>query len=565
MKWFLGLDDHLSKEADGAAEKLKKLEHHAHALRQELEKTDDKALARKISGKLSSMQVEKIGLMSSGGGVGPMGGFVATLDHGLHILEMMGEAALKVGETLFDWGKEAIHAAGEKQREFFSFRSMIGDAEQAKALMEKIEAISDRSTFSGGQMSGVGKKLLAAGGEFNAETIPTYLRALSDAAGATGKSIDDVDGAVAAMVRINATGKLSEKTLLQLGKAGVPVAGVYQSLAETMHLTNAEAAKALVRGGMVSANEGLFAAVKAVRDSRSGGTLGSAGAAAVAESSDVLLSKIQEKWHRTFESLWDTKGFGKWTGFLGNLNTALDSTTESGRRLKEAVGDAFDRLFAGVFGTVSGPDGLGAAEDLVLKLANGIDAVGAAAGGFAKGLLSGFIPSVKELFNGPMTPEKLEAISAKFEGIGKGVQSAASAAASLVKYLGMIITPLDYMSGFKLFRELQNHPVHSGYPMNPYTGKPIATADEYQEIERRLAQDRQRENPAPPAPAPSASASRLISSSQSSTSNATVNQTINVSGSTAADPRAIGTAARDGASSALASREVIGHALGAFQ
>lgn len=354
IQWLLSMKDSLSEPASSAEKKLKSLEQQMHKLRAAADETTDKALSKKIGSKLTGMTVQKLELTAMATADAHTASWVSNLDHGLHLVETIAGAALKVGETIADWTKETIGSAGKRESEFISFKQMLGDGEKAKALMEDIARVSDKTALSEAQATTIGKKMLAAGGEFSADKIPTYLKALGDAAGATGASEESIDKAVSAMIRVNATGKLTEKTILAMGAAGIPVQGIYARLAEQLGVTEKQA-RALVKSKAVNANEGLYAAVAAVTAGRSGGVLGSAGEKAVEESSEKLIGKIREKWERNFANIWDTKGFGKWEGFLRNLNTALDGTTESGKRLKESIGSAFDKLLGGSLARSRGP------------------------------------------------------------------------------------------------------------------------------------------------------------------------------------------------------------------
>lgn len=440
LKWFLGLDSsNLGAGASSAQKKLSDLEAKMHAVRKVADETTDKALSRRLGSKLLSLQVEHIDAVTMAAANRNSGAWITHLNQGVELLKTIGDAALRVGETIADWTKSTIHAAGGKEREYIGLKGLLGDGPKAKRMMEDFAALSDKSIFSEEQTAGIGKRLLAAGGEFNSGNVTTYIKALGDAAAATGKSAEDVDGAVSAMIRINAQGKLTEKTLLALGKAGIPIQGIYQQLARDFHTTEA-GVKALMKAGKVSANEGLFSAVSAVAGGRSGGVLGSAGERAVSESSDRLLDKIGEKWKRNFSNIWDTRGFGKWEGFLRNLNTALDGTTESGKRLKESIGGAFDKLLEGVLGKLSGEEGFRGAADLVDRLANGIDAVGTAAGGLAKGMLGGLGDALGKIDIGKqLDPEQTKLLSTRFQELGKTISEAASNAAELLGTIAKIV------------------------------------------------------------------------------------------------------------------------------
>jgi tape measure domain-containing protein len=225
---------------------------------------------------------------------------------------------------------------------------------------------------------GLGRKLIAGG--FGAEQVPTLLRALGDAAAATGAGFEKADEAVGALRRIRAEGSLSTKTLRALSAAGVPTGAVYERLGEVFGVT-AQQARELVKAGKVDSSNALFAIVGAVKDKRSGGALGDAAQRYATETLSGLKKSIADKKEELFADIFKSVGFGSFKSFLKNVSEALDPENPIGKRIRERVTSTFNRIFTALFGPLTGDQGLERIEKVVNKVLFAIDALVAAGAG----------------------------------------------------------------------------------------------------------------------------------------------------------------------------------------
>ncbi len=547
MEWLLSLEDKVSSPAKSAEKRLGALEKRMKELAKAEKEENDPALKKRIASRLQSLALEKIEsqiAVQTAKQEEHAGRWVERLDHGVHLVETLAEGARKVAEQMYEWGSAVVDASGKKQQEFLSFRTLLGDADKAKRLMEQLDETSRKTVFSEDEASAIGRKLIAGG--IAAGDVPTYLRAIGDAAAATGASTEQVDTAVRALQRINAEGKLGSESMRALLNVGVDSGEVYKILAKDLHVTTAEA-RELVKAGKVNANEGLWAIVGGVATQRSSGMLGSAGEAAVGESSTRLLGKIREKWEGAFEDLWDTKGFSKWMGFLGNMNRALDGSTKSGRALKEAVGSAFDHLLTGVFGDLSSPEGLPGVEKLVTSISGAIDGLGYAAGGLAKGLLKNLDPTLTSLASGPMDEAKAKILSAEFEKLGNSIGKSAQGAAKLLGLVGKLMelggegvdwlgkTAYAYQRG-KGALEQDKMTIR-----DPVTGEELSPAA----IDQLADYYGKYQPMSIPPPIPEATAGAIASQKNSATYSPSIQQTIQINGP--ADASVVREAAKQGA------------------
>ena len=381
------------------------------------------------------------------------GSWLAKLDHGFNIAARIGGAAWGIAKgvahTAIGWGEMAVEAAAAKEQQYLVFRNLLHGDAAAKRMLATLERLSDATPFGAGEMVGWGQRLIAGG--FGAQDATSLLRTLADAAAATGASSEKVDAAVGAFRKIHTEGKLTTKTLKALGDVGISGGAIFDALGRELHMT-ADQAKALATKGKVGQGSLFDAIMGAVSSTRSGGKLGSAAAIAANESATVLLSKVKGRLERYLGNLYDTKGFAAFKGFLRNVLSATDIASESGQRIAEKLGGAFDRVFTALFGELSGADGLEKMQQLVSKIAGGIEMAGAAIGGFATGFGAAMKPALAALgltFEGPLDETKLARIEETFRRMGESVGDLLVALAKIPGLLSRTVDQANLVLGGK--------------------------------------------------------------------------------------------------------------------
>lgn len=442
VEWAFQMLDRASGPASTAEKKLALLEKRIASLRKAEAALNDPRKKENLAFSRMGLEIQRDGLVAQEKAAAAAGNWIAKLDHGLGIVQKIGGALLgvasSIGHAVIGFGEMAVDAAAAKEEQFLVFRNLLKSSEAAKEFMGDLEEISFRSSLTGDEVGGFGRKLFSAG--FRRDEALTLVRAFSDLA-ANGASAEKLDAAADALRKIRMEGVLSAKSLNVLTAAGIPADAVYARLSKQLGVT-ADRARELVKAGKVSAGQGLFAAVGGVLDSRSGGELGAAGARVVGESAGLMMRKVKARWENFFEDLYETKGFGAFKGFLSNVLSALDTTSATGKRIAESIGSAFDRVFVGLFGELSGPDGLENVERLVRKVANAVEGLGVGVGAVARGFVTGLKPilgDVSDLLDGPMTEDKIAKIDASFAQLGQDIGTVTSAVIQLVSALADLI------------------------------------------------------------------------------------------------------------------------------
>jgi len=583
LTWLFRLDDAMSGPATTAEKKLGLLERRIRSVaKAEAEMSGPRK--EKLTFARLSLEIQRDQLRNAMKvAEDATGGWLAKLDHGLGIIQKIGGAIWGVARGIGHWSvafaEFTVHASGAKEQQFLSFRNLLGSADLAKSMLADMEALSDKTPFSEDQVTGWGRRLLAGG--FKQHEIPTLLRAMSDSAAATGAGAEKFDEAVGALRRINSEGRITEKTMRALSAVGVPAGAVYKRLADTLGVT-ADEARALVRAGKVDSSNALWAVVGGVADKRSRGALGSAAEEAVEESGAILMEKVKARWERYFDDLYETKGFGAFKGFLRNVIGALDTSSATGKRIAESIGGAFDRIFTGLFGGLSGPDGLGGVERIVEKLGTGIDVAGFAIKGLGAGLSEALTPALESLglaFEGPLDPARASQIETNFRALGKTIGRVVERVAQLVGKLDDLLAMgddqamLDKQLGEAKLDTWTGRADALGIKRLKDAGGPVSWAGafdwalmfkDYARAAVNTPEEISREvGIAMPAPQPSVTAHDLARGTRQRVFSPTVENHINVQGAAAADPDAIGDAAGAATMDSLSTWEDASMAMGA--
>jgi tape measure domain-containing protein len=519
--------------------------------------------------------------------------WVGLLDHGLGIVEKVAHAAIAIGEAfvhaaeqvghlIYRFGELGVEAASAKENTIITFKALLGSESAAEAMVESLERLSYVSPFSSDQAVGLGRKLIAGG--FGPEQVPTLLRALGDAAAATGAGFEKADEAVGALRRIRAEGTLSTKTLRALSAAGVPAGAVYERLGEVFGVTALQA-RELVKAGKVDSANALFAIVGAVKDKRSGGALGDAAQRYATETLSGLRKSIADKKEELFGDLFKSAGFGSFKGFLKNVNEALDPENPIGKRIRDRVTGTFNRIFTALFGPLTGDQGLERIEKVVNKVLLAIDLLVGAGRmlwnvfeGFVTGVLAAFGLDVDELLGagGALDPANIEVIvraahqlgwefgyiATKVElaidwvfGFSKAIDQAMGLVEPFAKLMdlgGRIVglggggeeideQKLKVWKAWKMYQARSGEQIPLGAFIHGYANGKITM----------------------PAPQPSVTAHDLAKGTRSRVFSPKVENHINVQGAAAADPEAIGEAVADATTDSLSTWENASMAMGA--
>lgn len=163
--------------------------------------------------------------LRTGGFTGPLRGAmngVAGLKAGMASLASSALAVagplLGVASAVAAVGK-SLSAAADRETLTTSLKVMIGSAEEATAVLAKLQAFAASTPFElGADVAPAARQLLAMGSA--TETVVAELRALGDVASGTG---GDLNGLVAIYGKARANGKLFNDDLIQLANRGIPI------------------------------------------------------------------------------------------------------------------------------------------------------------------------------------------------------------------------------------------------------------------------------------------------------------------------------------------------------
>lgn len=286
-------------------------------------------------------------------------------------------AVKSVGSLAFEAGKFAIEVGSFKENSLIAFETLLGSKQQAKELFDWAVKFARSTPFETKDVVDISQRLLTAGFKFNpneegVSEISVISKAIGDLAALKGNDKQVMDRVTMALGQIKSKGRLQGEELMQLAEAGVPTAKVYELLGERMGKTRAEVEK-LQRAGKISSDEGIFAVVGALKETTSGGKLGTL-MDKQSKTITGLLSTVKSAGFDLLVDIDTTAGFKQAKGFFGNLAKALDPERAGGKAIKARLEKFFDDLLGFGFGSLSGEGGEEAISDFILKLIDLVDA-----------------------------------------------------------------------------------------------------------------------------------------------------------------------------------------------
>ena len=146
-------------------------------------------------------------------------------------------SAISVGAAM-----KAINSAADFEQTSIAFQTMLGDVDQAKALLQQLSDFAAATPFEFPEIATAGKQLLAFG--VAADQIKGTLTTLGDIASGVSVPIGQLTNVFG---QVKAAGKLMGQDLLQFTSAGIPI---IEALATTMGKSSSEI-KGMVEKGKV--------------------------------------------------------------------------------------------------------------------------------------------------------------------------------------------------------------------------------------------------------------------------------------------------------------------------
>jgi tape measure domain-containing protein len=137
--------------------------------------------------------------------------------------------SLKLSAPLALLGGLALRASSQFETMRTSFVGILGDADKAGALVERLAEFTAKTPFQLDQVASSAKKLLAAG--FSDATISNQLQLIGDLSAAANVPLNDI---AAIFAKIKNKGKAMTEEILQMSDRGIPIIAV---LAEQFKVT----------------------------------------------------------------------------------------------------------------------------------------------------------------------------------------------------------------------------------------------------------------------------------------------------------------------------------------
>ncbi len=277
--------------------------------------------------------------------------FMAEAMPALFVGQQLVGMAESVGSAFLDAGigisKYAIGQAAFKKSSLASLEVMTGSKAEAQDLFKYMQDLADVTPMTDKEVISNMKQLMVGG--LDKKEARTLMVAMSDVESASG-----VKGAGAGiLMQVNqaiARGKFETQDLKILAEHGVNLGHIYDQAAK---LTGKTAAQ-IHRDGL-DARTGIKAIENTIRqDMDKGGLLGTITKKISDSNLDVQLSTLESRFGRLFGDV----DFSPVVDALKNLNTVLDTNSETGKKFHAVMDATFGKLFKDLFGDYTGANGL---------------------------------------------------------------------------------------------------------------------------------------------------------------------------------------------------------------
>lgn len=284
--------------------------------------------------------------------------------------------------------KLVIDAVSFKENTLIAFQTLLGSREEAERMMREAVRFAAATPFETRDVIDAYQRLLTD--RFKPAEIPVVLKAVGDLAALKGFSKEIIDRALRAIGQIRSKQRLQGEELDQLAEAGVSRGKVYEVLGRRLGVT-AEQARKLQEAGRISADLGVVAVLETIRDTISGGRLGS----------------LIDGFSRSISGLWSTLRSRSLDlfmdinpapvrGLLQNLVTLTDPEGRVGARLKAMLERYVGGAFRAVFGSLAEATDPKAAEANLMRLLDQVEAFA----GEVKKAWDSIAPALREVWAG---------------------------------------------------------------------------------------------------------------------------------------------------------------------
>jgi hypothetical protein len=249
------------------------------------------------------------------------------------------EGLKRLGEGLFDLGREAFTAAGEAERTRESFRLLMG-VPVADELLEYLDDLAKHTEFTDGALKGFAGELSSAG--LSGESLKKALAAVTDIAALTGSKVEGAAKAVALLSKMSLKGEVSTRELLG---AKIDPRAFFAQVAKDTGIGMDKVEKAIsenkVPGNVLRG--ALFETIQ----KKTGQDLGGA-SVLMSKTALAQADKVKDIIPNLMEELEKSGGLKGITLGMSKLVAAFDPSSAAGQRLVKSITEMFDKIGAGI-------------------------------------------------------------------------------------------------------------------------------------------------------------------------------------------------------------------------
>ncbi len=339
LKWIFELGDKFSGP-------LKKMQRGLDAFQGSVKKTKSEGKGGDLLGGSA---------LATAGALGAAYAAASLLSSGLaSVVSMAGRAASALGGATYEAGKFAFEAGAFKESSLAGLKTVLGSDKEAKKFFDGLVDFSLKSGVDAREFVKAGKNLRAFG--LDEQDTMALLKAGGDLSAFSGGGREATSLIFRAFGQIKAKDKLAAEELVgQLAEQGLSSAKVYELAAKKYNISIEEATKRF-QTGKIKASEGLFFVTEAIKQTASGGRLGSL-MEAQSKTAQGLLDSLSGRAEALFFDFNETDGYSAFKGFLENANKALDPKTGPGARVKKAANELMSDIFGATFSGLAGAGG----------------------------------------------------------------------------------------------------------------------------------------------------------------------------------------------------------------
>lgn len=232
------------------------------------------------------------------------------------VMMAIGNAIVKVVAKIAEIGVEAIKTGisfnAMKEQSEIAWTTLLGSAEEARAMIERIQTLGAKTPFQFEGLDKASKMLFMA--KYEGDELERTLVAVGDAVSAVGAGTEGLDAVSQAIYKISAKGKASAEEINMLAERGIPA---WDMIAESMGVGTEEIIEMCSKGELL-ANQVLPILVDQM-ENRFGGAMDKQ-----SQSFSGLISTMQDNWEVLMGNM--TNGlFNIAKGALPFLISAMDT------------------------------------------------------------------------------------------------------------------------------------------------------------------------------------------------------------------------------------------------